>query len=600
MKAKPKIESQTFADAWFVIKLFARHMPGYMIGTLLHQTAASILKVFRNTLVVQALINTIQSGNAIQDTLVYITVIAGLSLVIGAFDLAFEEIWTPIAAQKMRVNLHTVMFNKAISLDLSCYDNPKFFDEYVLINTHIIDRVWGMFNAIKTFFASIVGVTTLITIAFNMDVVGMVIGLASVIVSFIFDSRRDKRIHSRDVESTFYTRKRNYATRILSLPDYASELRVHPGFSHRMIEIYDEGVQGGLVVVQKYAPSIIVNEALTYYLSTYFLIYGVYCGYLVYKIAVLGELSIGDFVGMYQAVRLLRNQIMYVTYSAIPGIRQNSMCITRLRKFLEKKPSIVDPEHPLPKPSEFNSLIVRNAGFAYTEADQKVLNNICMEIRNKQRIAIVGYNGAGKTTLVKLLLRLYDVTEGEVELNEENIKHYNLTDYRDQFSTIFQDFCLYATTLAENVAMDIKYNTAAICLSLDQCGFSEKLATMEHGIETPLSKEFFDYGVQLSGGEAQKIAIARVLYKNRHIIIMDEATAALDPLSEYQLNRTIAEAACNSTIICISHRLSTTIHADCIYMLENGHIIESGTHTELMQQNGKYAEMFRVQAERYK
>ena len=185
-------------------------------------------------------------------------------------------------------------------------------------------------------------------------------------------------------------------------------------------------------------------------------------------------------------------------------------------------------------------------------------------------------------------------------MNEENIKHYNLTDYRDQFSPIFQDFCLYATTLAENVAMDIKYNTAAICLSLYQCGFSEKLATMEHGIETPLSKEFFDYGVQLSGGEAQKIAIARVLYKNRHLIIMDEATAALDPLSEYQLNRTIAEAACNSTIICISHRLSTTIHADCIYMLENGHIIESGTHTELMQQNGKYAEMFRVQAERYK
>ena len=599
MKKKQKIQSHALSDAWFVIKLFAKHIPGYLVGSLLNQTAASVLKVFRNTLVVQAVIDAIQSGTNVYSTVIYISVIMGLSLVIGALDLVFGEIFTPVAAQKMRVRLHKELFRKAIAMDLSRYDDPKFYDEYVLTNTHIIDQIWGMFNATKTLFASIVGVTTLITVAFNMDAVGMAIGIASVVVSFILDSWRDKRVHARDVELTTSTRKRNYVTRILSLPDYASELRVHPGFAFRMTEIYDEGVREGLGVVRKHAPPIILYDTLTYYLSTYFLIYGVYCGYLVYKIAVLGELSIGDFVGMYQAVRLLRNQIMFVTYSAVPGIRQNSLHITRFRKFLAEKPSIVDPDYALPKPSEFHSLTIRNVGFSYTVKEQKVLNNICMEIRDKQRIAIVGYNGAGKTTLVKLLMRLYDVTEGEIDMNGENIRHYRVADYRDQFGAIFQDFRLYATTLEKNVAMDIECDADAVRAALEQSGFSERLATMEQGLETHLSKEFDSHGVQLSGGEAQKVAIARVLYRHKNIIIMDEASAALDPMSEYHLNKTVTEAARDSAVVCISHRLSTTVRADCIYMLENGHIVEYGTHNELMQQNGKYAEMFRVQAKQY-
>ena len=235
------------------------------------------------------------------------------------------------------------------------------------------------------------------------------------------------------------------------------------------------------------------------------------------------------------------------------------------------------------------------------------LQSVDMEIRRGEKIAIVGYNGAGKTTLTKLLMRLYDPTEGSITYNGHDLREYELEDLRGRVAAVFQDYRIFAATVAENVVggelaegTEGQRQRERVLNALTKSTFAGKLATLEKGIDTQLTREFEDDGVILSGGEAQKIAIARAFYQDADLIILDEPSSALDPNAEYELNRALYEYAEDKTVIFISHRLSTTRHADRIYMFDSGCLIEVGSHDELMAQNGKYAYMFNLQAENYR
>ena len=214
----------------------------------------------------------------------------------------------------------------------------------------------------------------------------------------------------------------------------------------------------------------------------------------------------------------------------------------------------------------------------------------------------MGYNGAGKTTLIKLLMRLYDPTEGQIRMNGRDIREYDVDGYRDKIGTVFQDFRIFAASIAENVMNGIYHEETdrqTVLTALDAAGFTEKLNKLEQGIDTPLTREFNQKGTNLSGGEGQKVAIARVFARPYELIIMDEPSSALDPVAEYNLNQAILQYAADKTVIFISHRLSTTRMADRIYMFAEGQLCEEGSHDELMALNGKYAEMFNMQAQKY-
>ena len=212
-----------------------------------------------------------------------------------------------------------------------------------------------------------------------------------------------------------------------------------------------------------------------------------------------------------------------------------------------------------------------------------------------------GYNGAGKSTLIKLIMRLYDPCEGEIRWNGNDIRDLKIREYRDHIGTVFQDFKIFAVSIAENVKADIVTGAdrESIQQALVQSGLNNKMMNVQKGIDAEVTKEFDKQGVNFSGGETQKLAIARAIMKDSDLIILDEPSSALDLVSEYELNHTMMNAAREKTVIFISHRLSTTIMADRIYMFEKGQVIEEGSHTELMDKNGRYAEMFRVQAEKY-
>lgn len=242
----------------------------------------------------------------------------------------------------------------------------------------------------------------------------------------------------------------------------------------------------------------------------------------------------------------------------------------------------------------------KDVSFKYPGSDTYALRHVNMKFKVGEKLAVVGMNGSGKTTFIKLMCRLYDPTEGEILLNGVNIKKYDYDEYLAIFSVVFQDFKLFSFTLGENVASGSDYDDDEVVSALNQSGFGERLTTMPNGIKTSLYKDFDKNGVEVSGGEAQKIALARALYKNAPFIILDEPTAALDPMAEYEIYSKFNEIVGDKAAIYISHRLSSCRFCDKIAVFDNGQIVQRGSHDELVaDKSGKYYELWHAQAQYY-
>jgi ATP-binding cassette subfamily B protein len=242
----------------------------------------------------------------------------------------------------------------------------------------------------------------------------------------------------------------------------------------------------------------------------------------------------------------------------------------------------------------------RNVSFKYPGTEEYVLKDVSIKLNIGERLAIVGMNGSGKTTFIKLLCRLYDPDEGEILLNGIDIKKYDYEEYMNLFSIVFQDFKLFSFSLGQNVAAAVDYDEEEIIDALEKVGFKERLKTMPKGVYTPLYKDFDEDGVEISGGEAQKIALARALYRDAPIIILDEPTAALDPIAEFEIYSKFNEIVGTKTTFYISHRLSSCRFCDEIAVFHEGRIIQKGNHEELLKnEEGKYYELWHSQAKYY-
>ena len=242
----------------------------------------------------------------------------------------------------------------------------------------------------------------------------------------------------------------------------------------------------------------------------------------------------------------------------------------------------------------------RNVSFRYPGTKELVLGHVSLKIEPSEKIAVVGKNGSGKTTLVKLLCRLYEPEEGEILWNGKNIREYDLREWQKIFAIVFQDYSLLSLTLGQNVAASVQYEAERAKEVLQLAGFGERLNKLKKGLETVVYPEYEQDGVSFSGGEEQKIAIARAIYKGGQICILDEPTAALDPVSESRVYESFDEIVKGKTAVYISHRLSSCKFSDRIFVLDNGKIAESGTHEALLSQNGLYAQLWQAQAQYYK
>ena len=313
-----------------------------------------------------------------------------------------------------------------------------------------------------------------------------------------------------------------------------------------------------------------------------------------------GAFGVGSVTQYVGAVTSLSGSISTLV-EAVGTLKANVPFMRTLYEFLDIPNSMYQGSLTTEKRSDRNYQIeFRDVSFRYPGAETWALRHVNMKFRVGSRLAIVGENGSGKTTFIKLLCRLYDPQEGEILLNGIDIRKYNYRDYMGVFSVVFQDFQLLSQSLGSNVAGSVQYDPERVKQALADAGFGERLSTLEKGLDTILYKDLSEDGVDISGGEAQKIAIARALYKNAPFIILDEPTAALDPLAEAEIYSKFNEISGDKTAIYISHRLSSCIFCDEIAVFHQGQVIQQGTHEALLADtDGKYHALWTAQAQYY-
>lgn len=325
---------------------------------------------------------------------------------------------------------------------------------------------------------------------------------------------------------------------------------------------------------------------------------GVYA-YLIYQV-IQGNVTIGDFT-MYTASFATFFNFINELLTHAGNLLACSREVDDFRSFLDfGEGDEEDGGIPVPKLDSYE-FTFKNVSFRYPKAEAYALKNLNLTVKAGERLAVVGLNGAGKSTFIKLLLRLYEPTEGEILLNGVNIKDYNRHDYYQVFAPVFQTVELFAFPLAENISMQAPDETDAKKAEecLQAAGLKEKLEALPKGVKTEVLKVIYDDGVDFSGGEKQKIALARALYKDAPVVVLDEPTAALDAVAESRLYEDFDKLIGGKTAVYISHRLSSTQFCNHVAMFSGGEMVEYGTHKSLLEQDGEYAKMFRIQAQYY-
>lgn len=593
-KKNTTTEHSMLSNMIFFIKLMFKASPLLVIGEMIWGILLNLPNKLISVLGVKYIIDVVTSGERLYRIFTAVGVIAGVIIISRTLCWLFREFIWNIEKEKCYYDFNKRLYDKARKLDMESYDNPDFYNDFILTIESSSDNIQNLLGLVRNYFGNVIALITVSSILLTIDPWCLVI-ILSVIVIFMPLSKKIGNLQTqRQVENTKYHRRSDYFQRIFYLQDYAKEVRmnnIHPLLVDRYNDAADDVINNQDKYWSKITKLYCVQE-IGVQIIGFMLLLPVYLGYLVMVKKTIGA---GDFVATFNGAYSIAMSINFLTVWAIARFEEKAKIIEKYRGFLNKDFKIKDgsKESEICEPKEIK---IENLSFTYPGNDKPTLNNVNLTIKPYEKIALVGFNGAGKTTLTNLLLRLYDADSGTIKIGGDDIKDSTLSSHRDRFAAVFQDFQIFSCSLGENVALCDIVDNDRVEQSLKCSGFTK---TLKNGVNTELLREFDDEGVMLSGGEAQKVAVARAFYKNCPYVILDEPSANLDPVAEYNLNQAMLQAAENKTVIFISHRLSTTVNADRIYVMENGTVIESGTHNELMQKHGAYAYMFNLQAEKY-
>lgn len=462
--------------------------------------------------------------------------------------------------------------------------------------------VEGMMHIILNFSGSlgavIAGLSIISTINFKIVILMIAIALANFFISNLANNWCKKHVWD---ELAPWWRKRWYMDIALGDFSYAKDIRMF-GLKNYLTHKFQE-INKIRFNYQKKNNRVWLLVSIA---SSFFWVISQVLIYIYLIRCIFAKtITIGNFTLYLSATATFFECVMSLLNS-ITSFLNNSRYVDDFRSFYEMpelRQNLPDQKTNLPKlqPQSQYEFEFQNVSFKYPRAERFALQNVSIKIKAGERLAVVGLNGAGKSTFIKLLLRLYQPTEGKILLNGIDIQTYDLNSYFKIFAPVFQEVNLFAMSFAENVSMKSLENTDKDLAhqSVVQSGLEEKLDSLEKGLDTQLLKVIYDDGIDLSGGQKQKLALARALYKNSPVVVLDEPTAALDAIAESKLYSDFDKLIGGKTSIYISHRLSSTQFCNNVAMFKDGKLIEYGTHESLLKQNGEYANMFKIQAQYY-
>lgn len=462
--------------------------------------------------------------------------------------------------------------------------------------------VEGMMHVIFDFAgalgAVIAGLSIISTINYKIVILMIFIGLAN-----FFFSNYANRWCKKNVWDPLapWWRKRWYMDIALGDFSYAKDIRMF-GLKKWLTKKFQEvnQIRYGYQKKNEHMWFWVTFASSTFWLLSQIIIYV----YLI-RCIINKTITIGNFT-LYLSATSTFFECVMTMLNSINSFLHNSRYVDDFRSFYDNEKLRINlPEttqkKEILKPQKSYEFEFQNVSFKYPRAERYALQNISIKINAGERLAVVGLNGAGKSTFIKLLLRLYEPTEGKILLNGTDIQNYDINSYFDVFAPVFQEVNLFAMTFAENISMKAPDETdkELVKKTIIQSGLEEKLNSLEKGLDTQLLKVIYNDGIDLSGGQKQKLALSRALYKNAPVVVLDEPTAALDAIAESKLYSDFDKLIGGKTSIYISHRLSSTQFCNNVAMFKDGKLIEYGTHDSLIKQNGEYANMFKIQAQYY-
>ena len=596
IKLHEPVKVPVLKNVIFALKLVWEADKSLLIGYFVTEISNKVLSMYvQNILFLKVLLSIIDGNADFKTYFTYLLLFFGIYLVVNVIS-AYATRQRLVAAKVVLKKVNNKIFEKATQLDVSCYENPDFYDKYqratLVLSSSYYDLICWDVAAVVGGIIALICVITTVTVINPM----YLLFLLPVTLVFAIELAKSKAVYKRDLEMTKNNRIKAYIQRTMFLKEFSKDMRTSNIFAV-LTKRFKAAIDANILILKSYGVKLFIYSMVSSLFSDFIPIIGTYA-FAGYQFIFTQALSISGFSVVLASINSVRDSTLSIA-EGFDEMTQMALFFQNLRDFFDYEPKITDGGKDA---EEFQSIEFKNVSFTYPDTTKEILKNVSFKINKGETIAIVGVNGAGKSTLVKLLLRFYDANEGEIFYNGINVKEYNVASLRNAFATVFQDYKNFAVSVNENImcheCSDEEKKIAE--KALKQSGVWEKISSLPKGADTVLTREFEIDGAGLSGGENQKVSAARLFARDFEIAILDEPSSALDPIAEYKMYENLIDVTKDKTVIYISHRLSSAVLSDRIYVLGNGTILESGSHAELMSQDGEYSKMFTLQASSYK
>ena len=587
---------QTIKNAWYAVTLSASISKSIVVHSFFLWLINHAEWVFFDGIFMRKIVEALDEGVGFQPIFTFI-ILSGLFFCgCSIYSNYVENVVYPLETNRLFGGIYKKLYEKAKNVELKCYEDADFYNRYTMAMDGAEEKITAIIRGVLGTAVGAVSAVVVFYFMYEIDHFAILFVISPLIGNFVFGNLKNKYEFKRYQEQAPNEKVLNYVSRMMYLPDGAKEIRLSNVFA-LFKKQYREATDRNVKVAVKYA---FVNANYNFWriTFTFTVIFEGVLLYAIYRNLVTGSISLAQLTIM-TSLMVAMTWILIRVFENIMEILKYGLFINNFRTFLDYQEEIPEDQDGDMPDKEFESLEFRNVSFSYKE--EETIKDLSFVITKGQTAALVGHNGAGKTTIIKLLLRLYDPTAGTIYYNGKDIREYNLKAYRELFATTFQDFQMFGMTVKENVLMGRHYENEdeLVEKALKKAGVYDKIMTLEGGLDAVMTKEFDEGGVVLSGGESQKLAVARTFVKDAPMKIFDEPSSALDPIAEYELFRNIMKEGTDHTMLFISHRLSSVKSCDKVFMLEKGRLIEEGTHTELIAANGSYAQMYKKQAMNY-
>lgn len=596
MEPKKKSRIKVFTNNAYAVRTVWEISRQRVIHTAINSVAGYAEWIFVSIFFLRYVINAIETEASFGRIMVFVGICFAVFGGFAVYDSYMQSAVIPFTDNKIYRTLYKKIYAKARNVELACFEDADFYNRYTMA---LDGSAQKMTKSVEFFFQVLFGViaaAAAFSSMFMIDPFSVLFVISPIIGNFVFGGLMNKIWGGRYTDNVKNNRKAEYVNRVMHLAEFAKEIRFS-SIHGLMMKRYEQAVEGNIEVAEKYAKKAVVYT-WAQNVTTFALVFEGIMIYAAYRTIVSKTMGLAELAIMFTAMST-SSWILIGMFNNITEAMKNGEFLEYFRGFMEYKEKIPEDQGGL-IPEKVRSVEFKNVSFSYGN-NEPVINHLSFKIEGNKVCALVGHNGAGKSTIIKLLFRLYDPSEGEILVNGINIKEYDLREYRKLFSAAFQDYKVMAVSVKDNVLMGGSFEdpdkTAEYALKC--AGVWDKVSSLESGMDTIMTKEFDKDGAVLSGGEQQKIVVARAFAQKSSVKVFDEPSSALDPIAEYELYKGIMNESKGHITLFISHRLSSVKDADMVFMLENGTVIESGTHRELMEQNGKYCEMFTRQAQNY-